>query len=92
MDKSGINEIPRYYIYPVIGESGFERIQYDNPEFKVFARENHNLANEIFPGMVIHYHNDVELIYIRSGYASYRVNDKVIHLEAGDGIIVNSDQ
>ena len=91
MDKSGVRELS-YYDIPEIDESGSERIQYDNPEFRVFAHKNYNLANEIFPGMVIHYHKDVELIYIRSGYASYRVNDKVIHLESGDGIIVNSDQ
>ena len=91
MDKSGVRE-QSYYDIPEIDESGFERIQYDNPEFRVLAHKNYNLANEIFPGMVIHYHKDVELIYIRSGYASYRVNDKVIHLESGDGIIVNSDQ
>ena len=91
MDKSGVRELS-YYDNPEIDESGSERIQYDNPEFRVFAHKNYNLANEIFPGMVIHYHKDVELIYIRSGYASYRVNDKVIHLESGDGIIVNSDQ
>ena len=91
MDKSGVRELS-YYDIPEIDKSGSERIQYDNPEFRVFARKNYNLANEIFPGMVIHYHKDVELIYIRSGYASYRVNDKVIHLESGDGIIVNSDQ
>ena len=91
MDKSGVRELS-YYDIPEIDESGSERIQYDNPEFRVLAHKNYNLANEIFPGMVIHYHKDVELIYIRSGYASYRVNDKVIHLESGDGIIVNSDQ
>ena len=91
MDKSGVRELS-YYDIPEIDESGSERIQYDNPEFRVYAHKNYNLANEIFPGMVIHYHKDVELIYIRSGYASYRVNDKVIHLESGDGIIVNSDQ
>ena len=91
MDKSGVRELS-YYDIPEIDESGSERIQYDNPEFRVLAHKNYNLANEIFPGMVIHYHKDVELIYIRSGYASYRVNDKVIHLESGDGISVNSDQ
>lgn len=91
MDKSEVRELS-YYDIPEIDESGSERIRYDNPEFRVFARRNNNLANEIFPGMVIHYHKDVELICIRSGYASYRVNDKVIHLESGDGIIVNSDQ
>ena len=90
-DKSEVRELS-YYDIPEIDESGSERIRYDNPEFRVFARRNNNLANEVFPGMVIHYHKDVELICIRSGYASYRVNDKVIHLESGDGIIVNSDQ
>jgi AraC-like DNA-binding protein len=91
MDKSGVRDLS-YYDIPEIDESGSEKIQYDNPDFRVFARKNHNLANEIFPGMVIHYHKDVELIYIRTGYASYRVNDKVIHLDSGDGIIVNPDQ
>ena len=90
MDKNGLRELS-YYDIPDINESGSERIRYENQEFRVFARKNHNLAHEIFHGMVIHYHKDVELIYIRSGYASYRVNDKVIHLESGDGIIVNPD-
>ena len=91
MGKSEVSKL-LYYDIPKIDESGSERVQYENPDFRVFARKNLNLANEIFPGMVIHYHKDVEMVYIRSGYASYRVNDKVIHLQSGEGLIVNSDQ
>lgn len=91
MGKSEVSEL-LYYDIPKIDGSGSERVQYENPDFRVFARKNLNLANEIFPGMVIHYHKDVEMVYLRSGYASYRVNDKVIHLQSGEGLIVNSDQ
>ncbi|OOF76813.1 hypothetical protein BKG96_09620 [Rodentibacter caecimuris] len=37
-----------------------------------------------------HWHEDIELVKIISGKMNYYVNGKIIHLNEGDGIIINS--
>lgn len=77
---------------PDIDITGAENIHYDIADFKLFAARNHNYANETYPGMKIHWHDDIELIVVRSGYTFYRLNDRVIKINAGEGVIINSRQ
>jgi len=77
---------------PDIDEKGNETLHYDISGFKLFTRRNHNLAYETFPNMRIHWHEEIEIICIRSGHCKYRVNDQIIDLKKGDGIIINSQQ
>ena len=81
------------YSIPDIDSHGSEVIHYDDPEFQVFARKNHNLAEYMpFPGLTLHYHPDIEMIYIRKGRAAYQLNEKIIQMNEGDGIIVTPKQ
>lgn len=75
-----------------IGDDGGEVLHYDNPDFKVFCRRNSLKANELFPGLTIHWHDDLEFIYILDGRVSYRLNGSVVSMKAGEGIMVNSRQ
>lgn len=90
MDNAKVDKIFRTYTMPMIDDLGLESVNYDIPELKIFAHRNHNLANEVFPMMRLHRHNDIEIIYIRKGYCSYRVDDEVIRLNCGDAIIISS--
>lgn len=75
-----------------IGDDGGEMLHYDNPDFQVFCRRNEIGANEDFPNMTIHWHDDLEFIHVLSGRISYRLNGQIVSMEAGEGIFVNSRQ
>ncbi len=77
---------------PDIDERGLERMHYDIPGYKLFARRNHITANAVFNGMKIHWHDEIEIIYVRSGHMKYRVNEHIVSLNKGEGIVVNSRQ
>lgn len=83
--------IPRCYT-PEINTDGSERLHYDDPDFQMFCHRNFIRANEIFPGMTIHWHADIEFIYVAEGCVSYQLNDKKVLMKAGEGIFVNSGQ
>ena len=38
-----------------------------------------------------HWHPEIEITLILEGQISYQVNDKIYHLEAGDGLFCNSN-
>lgn len=83
---------PRYSDIPDIKEDGSESIRYDNPDFPLFCRRNYIPANWILPGMTIHWHSDLEFIYIRKGSAFYQLNDCTVKMNEGEGIFVNAKQ
>ncbi len=67
-------------------------ISFDNPTFKVLAQKIDKNIIKNFAKHNIHHHEEVELLYIKNGCCSYRVNDKIINLNAGEGIIINSNE
>lgn len=77
---------------PDIDKNGIETMRYDIPGFEVFARRNHILAGETFPEMRIHWHDDIEIVFVRSGRVTYRVNNHIIRLKKGEGLMVNCRQ
>lgn len=81
-----------HYDTPDINDDGSEKIHYDNPDFQLFCRRNYNLANSCFPGMTIHWHSDLEFIYVYEGETSYQLNGRRVLMKAGEGIFVNSNQ
>ncbi|MBO4981052.1 MAG: helix-turn-helix transcriptional regulator [Lachnospiraceae bacterium] len=83
---------PRYSDIPDIREDGSENIRYDNPDFPLFCRRNFIPRKRILPGMSVHWHSDVEFIYIKKGSASYQLNGCVVRMQEGEGIFVNSRQ
>ncbi len=81
-----------HYDTPNINDDGSEKIHYDNLDFQVFCRRNFNPANSCFPGMTIHWHSDLEFIYVYEGETSYQLNGRRVLMKAGEGIFVNSNQ
>lgn len=69
-----------------------ELLHYDNPNYPVYFRNNHILADEVFYDISIHWHDEVEFIYIRSGSIRYQLNGEMVRMKAGAGIFVNSRQ
>ena len=55
---------PKYSDMPDIKEDGSENIRYDNPDFPLFCRRNFIPARQILVGMSVHWHSDIEFVYI----------------------------
>lgn len=77
---------------PDISSDGSEKVHYDNPDFLIFCRKNYLYANSTFPGMSLHWHADVEFIYVVRGRIGYQLNGSKVIMKAGEGIFVNSKQ
>ena len=77
---------PKYSDIPDIKEDGSESIRYDDPDFPLFCRRNFIPANWILPGMTIHWHSDLEFIYVKKGSAFYQLNDCTVKMNEGEGI------
>lgn len=82
----------RYSDIPDIKEDGSENIRYDNPDFPIFCRRNFIPGKIILPGMSVHWHSDVEFIYMKRGSAFYQLNGSTVKMSAGEGIFVNARQ
>ncbi len=67
-----------------------EVLHYDNSDFKVYARKNHIPAFCCFDDMEIHWHDELEFIYVLSGKIRYWVDGKIVSMKAGEGIFVNT--
>lgn len=75
-----------------IREDGSEILHYDNPDFPIFCRFNFIPANEILLGTKLHWHEDLELIYVTEGEITQHINGMAITLHAGEGIFINARQ
>lgn len=73
-----------------IKSDGSEVLHYDNPEFPVFIRKNTIPANCCFSDISLHWHEDLEFIYVLSGDIGYFVDGEHIVMKAGEGIFVNA--
>ncbi len=69
-----------------------ELLHYDNPEFQVFFRKNYIPHNCSFSDISVHWHDEVEFIYVVSGSVGYLVNGTVLRVPQGHGLFVNSRQ
>ncbi len=69
-----------------------ELLHYDNPEFQVMFRKNHIPSCCIFSDMSVHWHDEVEFIYVISGSVGYLVNGETLIIPQGYGLFVNSRQ
>lgn len=76
-----------------IRENGWEWFHYDNPNFQVQFRRNYIPAGTIIRDMKsIHWHDDLEFIYVLEGATHYELKDRTVKMSAGEGIFVNSRQ
>lgn len=75
-----------------IRNNAWEWLHYDNPDFQIQYRRNYMPANVMISDMTIHWHDDVEFIYVTEGSAGYYINDEKIIIHAHEGLFVNSRQ
>ena len=66
-----------------------ERLKYNIPGFPLLARKA-ELRNYPRYTAACHWHPDLEFILILDGSMEYFVNNRVVHMETGEGIFVNS--
>ena len=73
-------------------EDRSELLHFDDPEFPVQYRKNFIPKDAVLDGMIFHWHEEVEFIYVLKGSVDYQLNKKHVHMEAGEGIFVNARQ
>ncbi len=69
-----------------------EVLHYDNPDFPIFVRKNYIPQAVELEDAFIHWHDELEFIYVLSGDCKYLVNGERIIIQAGQGIFVNARQ
>lgn len=71
--------------------NGSEMVNYDDPNFPSYVYSGY-----VFPSSTWandpHFHEDVELLSVTTGYLAYNINGEEIFLNEGDTIFVNSRQ
>ncbi|SCW26850.1 Cupin domain-containing protein [Ruminococcaceae bacterium YRB3002] len=72
-------------------DDGSEIVNYDDPTFPSYIYDGW-IAPKVTWERVPHYHEDIEIMTIKEGRLAYYVNGKMIMLNAGDTIVVNSNQ
>ena len=72
-------------------DDGSEIINYDDPTFPSYIYDGW-IAPKATWERVPHYHEDIEMVTVKSGTMAYSVNGKTIMLNEGDTIVVNSNQ
>ena len=73
-----------------IKSDGSEVLHYDNPDFPVFIRKNSIPSNACFWDISMHWHDELEFIYVLSGDIGYYVDGEHLVLKAGEGLFVNA--
>ncbi len=70
---------------------GSERVKYDYDGYMAYIRRG---LLSYYPGFAAdsHWHDDLEFISVLSGSMDYNVNGEIIHLKAGQGVIINARQ
>ncbi len=72
-------------------DDGSEIINYDNETFPSYIYDGW-IKPHVTWERVPHFHEDVEILSVKSGRMAYSVNGKLIELNAGDTIFVNANQ
>ncbi len=74
-----------------IRENGSEKVKYDHDGYYAYIRRG-QLSRYPNYAADSHWHDDLEFISVLSGEMDYNVNGEILHLEAGQGVIVNARQ
>jgi len=72
-------------------EDGSEQVNYDDDSFPSYIFDGWIKPNVTWE-KVPHFHEDIELLSVKTGKMAYSVNGQLIELHAGDTIFVNSNQ
>ena len=72
-----------------VNKDNSEIISYDVAGIPIYIREGYL---SFYPNYraLCHWHEDIELIYVLDGRMKYYVNGKVIIMESGDSVMINS--
>ena len=62
-------------------EDRSELLHFDDPEFPVQYRKNFIPKDAVLDGMIFHWHEEVEFIYVLKGSVDYQLNKKHVHME-----------
>ncbi len=74
-----------------IRDNGSENIKYDYDNYYAYIRRGFLSAYPNYSADS-HWHDDLEFISVLSGSMDYNVNGEILHLKAGQGIMVNARQ
>ena len=72
-------------------DDGSEIVNYDNPSFPSYIYDGW-IKPRVTWERVPHFHEDIEIVTVKSGKMAYSVNGKTLMLYPGDTIVVNSNQ
>ena len=72
-------------------QNAAEIIQYDSSDIP-YTIQSRKLSNFTDMRALCHWHDDIEIKYVFDGEMMYDINGKILHLKAGDTVIVNSHQ
>ena len=72
-------------------DDGSEQVNYDDDSFPSYIYDGWIRPNVTWE-KVPHFHEDIELVTVKTGKMAYSVNGKLITLYEGDTIFVNSNQ
>ncbi|SNU08944.1 AraC-type DNA-binding protein [Lachnospiraceae bacterium] len=72
-------------------EDGSEQVNYDDDSFPSYIYDGWIKPNVTWE-KVPHFHEDIEMLTVKSGRMAYSVNGKLVTLNEGDTIFVNSNQ
>ena len=72
-------------------DDGSEIVNYDNPTFPSYIYDGW-IKPRVTWEKVPHFHEDIEMMTVKSGKVAYSVNGKEVLLHEGDTIMVNSNQ
>lgn len=65
-----------------------ERINYNHPDLPVYARSAHMVSYDY--EALCHWHPDIEFNHIYTGSMDFYINGKIVHLNEGECIFINS--
>lgn len=68
-----------------------EKVRYDYADYPIYIRQGllSSYPNYAAP---VHWHDDIELIYVLSGEMQYNINGEIIVLNKNEGVFVNARQ
>ena len=72
-------------------DDGSEIVNYDNPSFPSYIYDGW-VKPHVTWERVPHFHEDIEIVSVKSGRMAYSVNGRTVYLNEGDTIVVNSNQ
>lgn len=68
-----------------------EKVNYSFTDFPIHISRMFVTDHQCY-AVPAHFHDDIELIALRTGNINYNVNGEIVELKSGEGIIVNSRQ